>query len=110
MATSATTASRKNHKTEQPSELGRMLIDRRAHRLVKLDFHDEESLSTKEVAAWLGVSVQFLEIARGKGEGHGPKFKVLSPKVVRYRVGDVKAWLESRTHASTQEYIKRQGA
>ena len=84
--------------------LGRLLIDRRAHRLINVDFHPEERLTTKEVAAWLCVSVQFLEI--GRTRGYGPKFERFTNKLVRYRVGDVLEWLKSRTHACTSEYAK----
>ena len=49
---------------------GKLHIDRRAHRLVDVDFHPEERLTTKEVAAWLYVSVQFLEI--GERVAMGP--------------------------------------
>jgi len=83
---------------------GKLHIDRRAHRLVDVDFHPEERLTTKEVAAWLYVSVQFLEI--GRTRGYGPKFERFTNKLVRYRVGDVLEWLKSRTHACTSEYAK----
>lgn len=83
--------------------MGKLLIDRRAHRLVDVGFHPEEMLATKEVAAWLGVSIQFLEI--GRTRGYGPKFKRITDKMIRYRCGDVLDWLESRTHACTSEYM-----
>jgi predicted DNA-binding transcriptional regulator AlpA len=86
------------------SSLGRLLIDRRAHQLVDASFHPEETLSTKEVAAWLGVSVQFLEI--GRTRGYGPRFVRVTKRLVRYRVGDVLDWLKARTHACTSEYAK----
>jgi predicted DNA-binding transcriptional regulator AlpA len=81
-----------------------LLLDRRAHQLIHADFHPEETLSTKEVAAWLGVSVQFLEI--GRSRGYGPKFVRITKRLVRYRVDDVIDWLKSRTHACTSEYAK----
>jgi hypothetical protein len=87
-------------KTSSP--LGKLLIDRRAYRLIDVDFHPEERLNTKELAAWLDVSVQFLEI--GRTRGYGPKFERITDKLIRYRVGDVLEWLKSRTHASTAEY------
>ncbi|WP_369722913.1 helix-turn-helix transcriptional regulator [Bradyrhizobium sp. LLZ17] len=89
---------------ETSKPLGKLLIDRRAHRLVNADFHREEILTTKELAAWLGVSVQFLEI--GRTRGYGPEFKRLTDKIIRYRVGDVIDWLKSRTHACTSDYHK----
>ena len=78
-------------KTQGPS-LGKLLIDRRAHRLIDVDFHSEEMLSTKEVAAWLGVSVQFLEI--GRTRRYGPKFKRITDKLIRYRCGDASRLVE----------------
>jgi predicted DNA-binding transcriptional regulator AlpA len=91
-------------RTEPGNPLGKLLIDRRAHRLLDVDFHREEMLSTREVAAWLGVSDQFLEI--GRTRGYGPKFKRITDKMIRYRCGDIIDWLESRTHACTSEYGK----
>jgi predicted DNA-binding transcriptional regulator AlpA len=82
----------------------KLLIDRRAHRLVDVDLHPDETLTTKEVAAWLSVSPQFLEI--GRNRGYGPKFVRISKRLVRYRVFDVLEWLKSRTHACTSEYAK----
>ncbi len=64
-----------------------------------------EALSrrTKEVAEWLGVSVQFLEI--GRHRGYGPRFVRLGPRKIVYRRADVLHWLGTRTHASTREYV-----
>jgi hypothetical protein len=89
---------------------GKLLIDRRAHRLIKhlrAEKKSDQMLTTQQLAAWLEVSVQFLEIARTKGPGFGPPFKQLSPRLVRYRCGDVTAWLQLRTFASTSEYDKK---
>jgi hypothetical protein len=63
---------------------------------------DEELLATPPVAMWLRVSKQWLEI--GRSNGYGPKFIRLAPQVVRYRRGDVKAWLLERQYAHTAEY------
>jgi hypothetical protein len=63
-------------------------IDRRADDIVGADVGaDDELLSTQAVAAWLGVSMQFLEIGRHKG--YGPSFKKISSRCARYRRGDV---------------------
>jgi hypothetical protein len=80
------------------------LLDRRAHRLVGVHLHPEETLSAKEGAARLDVSVQFLEI--GRTRGYGPKFVRIAKRLVRYRVGDVLDWLKSRTRACTSECSK----
>jgi hypothetical protein len=78
-------------------------IDRRAHNIVAANVGaGDELLDTNATAAWLGVSMQFLEIGRSKG--YGPKFTKISPRCVRYRRGDVLRWLRARTHQSTAEY------
>jgi len=61
-------------------------------------------LSTRETADWLGNSVQWLEI--GRSRGYGPPFVRVSPRVIRYRRGDVIEWLKARTHISTAAYRK----
>ena len=78
-------------------------IDRRAQRLAaEIDGHDDTLVSTRELAEHLGISTQFLEIARHRG--YGPAFARLSPRRIRYRLGDVRAWLRSRMHRATAEY------
>jgi predicted DNA-binding transcriptional regulator AlpA len=62
----------------------------------------DDLLDTTQVAAWLGVSTQFLEI--GRSRGYGPRFCRLSPRRTRYLRGDVLAWLRQRTFAATAEY------
>jgi predicted DNA-binding transcriptional regulator AlpA len=63
---------------------------------------DDDMLTTEEVAKWLGVSVQWLEIGRCKG--YGPPFVKLSTRAIRYRRGAVKQYLCEREYASTAEY------
>ncbi len=87
-----------------PAKPMRHHIDRRAAALAATDGPDDDLLSTRAVAAWLDVSDQFLEI--GRHRGYGPKFTRLSPRCVRYRRGDVRAWLRERTHASTAAYAE----
>jgi predicted DNA-binding transcriptional regulator AlpA len=78
-------------------------LDRRAATIIAIDVGaDDELLSTPQVADWLGVSTQWLEIGRCKK--CGPKFMRIGPRVIRYRRGDVLEWLKARTHASTAEY------
>jgi hypothetical protein len=62
----------------------------------------DELMSTEQLAVWLRVSVQWLEMGRWKG--WGPPYKRVSPKMVRYKRSDVLQWLEERTHACTSEY------
>lgn len=83
-------------------------LDRRAEAIVERgnEGDADDLLSTAQVAAWLGVSLQFLEI--GRHRGYGPKFVRLSPRRVRYRRSDVLTWLKERTHAATNEYAAPQ--
>ena len=79
-------------------------LDRRAGEIAaKASAGDpDDLLTTSEVAEWLGISTQWLEI--GRSRGYSPDFLRLSPRRVRYRRGDVIRWLEQRQHASTAEY------
>jgi predicted DNA-binding transcriptional regulator AlpA len=65
----------------------------------------DDLISTKELATWLGLSEQWVEI--GRHRGYGPPFLRLTPRRVRYRRCDVLAWLEQRRHQSTAEYLRR---
>ena len=87
-------------KKKPPHTPQRHNLDRRARKLAAEDSKDV--LSTKELAEWLGVSEQWLEIGRGKN--YGPKFKVYGPRMIRYLRSDVLAWLEERTYSCTTEY------
>jgi predicted DNA-binding transcriptional regulator AlpA len=83
-------------------------LDRRASAIVAADVGaDDELLTTRQTADWLGVSTQWLEIGRGKN--YGPKFTRVSSRVIRYRRGDVLKWLKTRTHSNTAEYVRRSG-
>lgn len=78
-------------------------LDGRARSLIEQNVdHPDDLLTTRKLADWLGVSAQFLEIARSKN--FGPTFIRLSPRLVRYRRADVLQWLEARAHASTAAY------
>ena len=80
-------------------------LDRRADEIAARRAGEPDDLmSTREVAIWLGVSVQWCEIGRHKG--YGPPFRRLGPQAIRYRRGDVLQWLDERLHQSTAEYEK----
>jgi hypothetical protein len=64
--------------------------------------HPDDLLTTKQVAAWLGVSYQWLEA--GRTRGYGPRFFRHSYKHVRYRRADVLAYISANTFNSTAEY------
>jgi predicted DNA-binding transcriptional regulator AlpA len=84
-------------------------LDRRADAIVASTAGaPDDLLSTRETSDWIGVSTQWLEI--GRSGGYGPPFIRVAPRCVRYRRGDVLAWLRERTHARTSEYIKRESA
>jgi predicted DNA-binding transcriptional regulator AlpA len=89
----------------------RHYLDKRALAIIdQAEGADDVLLSTPEVAAWLGLSKAWLEIGRSKNKGYGPRYIRLSPRRVKYRVGDVKAWLRERAHQRTTEYLDPAGA
>jgi len=55
-------------------------------------------LTTFQAASYLGVSHQYLEIGRCKGDG--PPFIKLS-RLVRYKKSDLDQWMESRKQLNT---------
>jgi hypothetical protein len=78
-------------------------LDKRATDLIATSAGDpDDLLDTKQVAAWFGVSVQFLET--GRHRGYGPPFLKLTPRMVRYSRQSVLQWLATREHACTAEY------
>jgi predicted DNA-binding transcriptional regulator AlpA len=78
-------------------------IDKRASAIATATMgNDDELLNTPQMATWLGVSPQWLEIRRHRGDG--PPFERISQRCVRYRRGKVKAWLNDRTYKCTSEY------
>jgi hypothetical protein len=84
-----------------------MHIDKRAERLLSehvSEGPDDETLTTRQVSDWLGVSEQWLEIARGRGTG--PRFVQYANRIVKYCRQDVRAWLRKRVHQRTSEYAK----
>ena len=94
---------------------GRLYLDKHAPRLItegnSAGKEPDDLLTTKQVAAWLQVSTEWLEIRRSQGNQstEGPPYLRLSGgpigrgRVV-YRRADVLAWLETRRHRSTVEY------
>jgi hypothetical protein len=85
---------------EQPR---RHHLDSRAGQLAAdLIGDDDELLSTPQTAMLLGVSVPFLEI--GRSAGYGPPYCRVTPRLVRYRRGDLRQWLRQRTFTSTAQY------
>lgn len=54
----------------------------------------ERLLSRAEVEEQFGISKRFLEISAMRGRG--PK-RVMVGRLVRYRVADIRAWIDSKT-------------
>ncbi len=82
------------------------LIDKRAHLIIaaSADADPDELLTTKQTAALLNMSRQWLEIGRCKG--YGPPFHKMG-RLTRYRRGDLNTWLGQCKHRCTAEYIRR---
>lgn len=83
-------------------------LDRRVAPLIAAgEGAGDDLLSTREVAEWFGVSVQWLEIGRSKN--YGPPFLRLGPQRIRYQRTAVLRWLEGRRFNSTSEYPRAGG-
>lgn len=52
-------------------------------------------LTVDQCAAWLGVEPSTLH--RWRKQDRGPRFVPLSPRDFRYKVSDVRAWLDGQT-------------
>ena len=59
-----------------------------------ITLNDDTLLSTKQVAALLGVSTQWLE--HGRKQRYGPEWIQLGPRTTRYTYGKVVRWLKGR--------------
>jgi predicted DNA-binding transcriptional regulator AlpA len=55
----------------------------------------DQLLNTKQVAALLGVSEQWLEAGRSKG--YGPPFVRLGPRCIRYPRDELVKWIKARS-------------
>jgi predicted DNA-binding transcriptional regulator AlpA len=69
-------------------------LDRRAGKLADEPGDNDDLLKTRELAAWLGVSEQWLEI--GRVRNYGPPFIKIDPRMIRYPRGRVRRWLRTR--------------
>lgn len=63
---------------------------------------DDRLLSRPGVQTHFGLTQRFLEVAAVRG--NGPPFIKLG-RAVRYRVGDVRAWIDARRVASTSQEV-----
>jgi hypothetical protein len=62
---------------------------------------DDDLLTSEQVGAWLGVSVQWLEV--GRMRGYGPEYVRLGRRNIRYQRGSVKKFLRKRMRTRTRE-------
>lgn len=103
-------ATKEKTKANKPRSGGRLHLDRRAANLVGVahDGGDDDLLTTLQVAGWLGVSEQWLELGRSKH--YGPPYQRLAPQIVRYKRGVVKAWLKEREYLHASQYTDRRSS
>lgn len=65
---------------------------------------NDRLLSRPEVHIHFGLTQRFLEVAAVRGDG---PTMVKIGRAVRYRVGDVRAWIEARKVASTSQEVSQ---
>ncbi len=63
---------------------------------------DDLLLSRPEVTTHFGLHQRFLEVSAVRGDGP-PMVKI--GRSVRYRAGDVRAWIEARRVSSTSQEV-----
>ena len=62
---------------------------------------DEDFLVTRgDVEARFGISKRFLELAGAKGQG---PMMIRFGRLVRYRIKDVRAWIEAQSEGSQKD-------
>ncbi len=87
----------------------RLHLDRRAAEIIaNTEGADDDLLSTRSVAIWLGVSEEWVEIGRSKG--YGPPFIRLGPRRIRYHRRTILDWLAARSFTSTEQYPAKSAA
>lgn len=65
-------------------------------------FSEDRLLSRSEVHTLFGLTQRFLEVSAVRGDGP-PMVKI--GRSVRYRVGDLREWIESRRVTSTSQEV-----
>lgn len=77
----------------------RLHLDRRVDQIVAASDGDgDELLTSGQLAEWLAVSLQWVEISRAKG--YGPPFIRVGARLVRYRRSAVLNWLDGRARVA----------
>jgi hypothetical protein len=84
---------------------GNLHLDKNAAKLVVVDLPDDQLITTDQLASWLDVSREWCEKKRALGGG--PEYIALSPRKIRYRVGDVKAWLRKRRRSRVRRRLSQ---
>lgn len=101
------TATLPRQQTTPPPDLKRYHLDKRAALLLTIaeGSDPDQMLTTPEAAAFLGCSVQFLEI--GRISGYGPPCTHVAPRMVRYKRRSLLAWLRQRRDLYARGYAPR---
>lgn len=71
-----------------------MLSPEEINELLKLD--DDALVDVREAAAVVGLSRHTLAWNRTRAPHRSPKFQRVGPKLVRYRMGDLRAFVAGR--------------
>ena len=79
-------------------------LDRRVDQILAAagDNDSDALMHTHEVAAFLGMSVEWIEIGRTKNRNYGPPF-VRIGRAVRYRRDALIRWLDERARATMRK-------
>lgn len=62
---------------------------------------ENQLISEKEAAVFLGFTPRFLQARRIRGGG--PQFVRISRRAIRYRIRDLEKWIEERMRMNTSE-------
>ena len=68
-----------------------------------IELNDDRLLSRPEVQSHFGLTQRFLEVAAVRGDGP-PMIRI--GRSVRYRVSDLRDWIEGRKVNSTSQEVK----
>jgi len=66
---------------------------------------DTDYMTTREAAAYLKLSRQFLEGARYRGDGSGPAYIKLG-RAVRYRKTALDKWMSAHDHSPDEPIVR----
>jgi hypothetical protein len=84
----------------------RHLLDRRARQIASAcEGPPDQLIDTHALAEWLGVSVQWCETVRTRGEG--PPFHRINARRIRYKRADVVSWLAQRRELARAKPFRR---